>query len=134
MRMKDGYVVFEECLQNMIKLTGESNPKGCFMIAVDLARWLTLSDFKRGAFVAEILQHVFSQIGHIFDDHVVSEDDRKEIIGSMTQNLGALRSDYKGDKGRLYDILEDMQFAATTLDIKYTTVDLAKDDPASAGG
>ena len=131
--MKDGYAVFEEGLQNMIGLAGESNPDGCSVVADDLARLSTLSDFRRGAFIAETLANVFSQVGDLFDDHVVSENDKKEIIGSMTQNLGALRSGYRGDKAGLYDILEDMQLTATTFEAKYSTADPAGDDPAPAG-
>lgn len=131
--MKDAHVVFEECLQDMIKLVGEPNLRGCFIIATDLTRSSALSDFKRGVFIAEILENVFVQVGSTFDKYVVSKDDEKEIIDNMTQNLSALLSDYKGDKVKLYDILEDLRFTATMFQIKYTTTGLAKDNPASAG-
>lgn len=116
--MKDVYEAFEEHLQDMIVFSGLSKLEECFLTAADLTRLCTLLDFKRGVFIAETLESVFVQVNNVFQRHAVPEDDKKAVVRNIAGNLGKLMSNYKGDKEKLYDILEDLRFSATTFQIR----------------
>lgn len=128
--MKDADAAFEESLQDLINLAGKSNLRGCFVTATNMTRLSTMLCFKRGIFIAEVLEGVFSQIFPLFNNYVVSPDEKKGLIDNMTQNLRALMSDYKGDKARLYDILEDLRATATVFQLKCISTAFPKDDDA----
>lgn len=131
--MKDAHVSFEESLQSMMDLSGRRNFRGCFAVAANMTRLSALLDFKRGVFIAEVLEGVFSQIGPLFDTYAVPSDDATGLVDNVTKNLRALLSDYKGDKARLYDILEDMRSTATAFQIKCTSDALPKDGATQDG-
>lgn len=131
--MKDVYEAFEEHLHDMINFAGDLKLKECFLTATNLTRLCTLLGFKRGVFIAEILESVFTQVDPIFQNYAVPEDDKKQIVDNMTRNLSALLSDYKGDKARVYDILEDLRFTATEFQIRCTARLLVNRRPTSTG-
>ena len=126
--MKDADAAFEESLQDLINLASKSNLRGCFVTSTNMTRLSTMLGFKRGIFIAEVLESVFAQILPLFNNYVVSLDDKKGLIDNMTQNLRALLSDHKGDKARLYDILEDLRATATAFQIKCLSTAFLKDD------
>jgi len=117
--MKDVYEAFEEHLHDMIVLLSSMKLEGCFQTAADLTRLCTLLDFKRGVFIAETLESVFVQVNAAFQRHAVPEEKKTSVVHAMEGNLGKLMSNYRGDKEKLYDILEDLRFAATEFQIKH---------------
>ena len=132
--VKDAHAVFEESLQDMIDLAEKGNVRGCFITANNITRLSTLLEFKRGIFIAEVLEGVFSETGPVLDKYSVSGSARQNLFENITQNLRELLSDYKGDKARLYDILEDLRATATKFQLKCTSTAFTKDDAAPDGG
>ena len=126
--MKDVHAVFEESMQNMIDLAGEENVMGCFITATSITRLSALLEFKRGVFIAEVLEGVFSQTGPVLDKHSVPGAARQALFDNVAENLRALPSDYKGDKARLSDILEDLRATATKFQLKCASTTSVKDD------
>lgn len=102
----------------MIALAGKRNLRACFVTAANMTRLFALLDFKRGVFICEVLDGVFSQPGPLFDNYKVPQGDANEQTDNIARNLRALMSDYKGDKSQLYDILEDVRGTATAFQSK----------------
>lgn len=132
--MKDAHAAFEELLQDMINLAGEGNVRGCFITANSIARLSALLEFKRGIFIAEVLEGVFSQTGPVLDKYSVPGSAREKLFENIIKNLHALLSDYKGDKSRLYDILEDLRATATKFQLECASTAFVKDGAVSDGG
>ena len=131
--MKDAHAAFEELLQDVINLAGKGNARGCFVTATSITRLSALLGFNRGIFVAEVLEGVFSQAGPVLDRYPVPGSARERLFGSIIENLHALLSDYKGDKARLYDILEDLAATATKFQLECASTAFAKDGAVPDG-
>lgn len=132
--MKDAHAAFEELLQDMINLAGEGNVRGCFITANSITRLSALLEFKRGIFIAEVLEGVFSQTGPVLDKYSVPGSAREKLFENIIKNLHALLSDYKGDKSRLYDILEDLMATATKFQLECASTAFVKDGAVPYGG
>ncbi len=93
--------------------------KTCFNIASNLTRIAVFANFKRGVLVAEILEGVFSQVGPIFDQYSIPEEDKEQTKDRIREHIIALSSAYNGaDKAGLYDIVENLRFTATDFQFK----------------
>lgn len=85
-----------------------------------LAMSATASGFKHRAFVAEVLEGVFSGLGSLFSRRGISPRDRADAAARAGESLSRLSSACQdGDRIRVYAILEDLRFDAAKIRLRY---------------
>ncbi len=117
------YGVFDEHLETMTHLVENEAFKNCFNMSKDLTHISTLANFKRGVFVAEVLEGIFSQVGPLFTRYIIPESDKNKLKNQIHEDILKLSSAYKSsDVVSLYEILENMRFIATSFQSKCTSL------------
>lgn len=111
--------VFGQRLDDIVALARDSKFRACFLSSADLTRFASISGFKHGVLVMEVLENVFLEVGQTLSRHQVLQQDRADVTASISKNLSLLSSAYKDeDKSAAYRVLEDLRFDATKFQIK----------------
>lgn len=118
--VKDVYKVFDDGFQRLARLD-EIGFQSSFRLVMDLTRVAAYADFKQGVLVAEVLEGVLSQIGHLFEAYEIPAGERAEITRAISRQASLLSSVYRSDGSATYEILSDMRFAATKFQFKCMT-------------
>lgn len=115
--MEDIYQIFDNGFQKLARLEviGFEN---CFHIASDLTKIAAYGDFRQGVFVMENLEGVFSQIGTLFENYEIPQDEGSIMKRTINQYISSLASIYRTDNIATYKILMDMRFDTTKFQIK----------------
>lgn len=118
--MNDIYQIFDDGFQRLARLE-EIGFESCFHIVSDLTKIAIYADFKQGVFVMEILEGIFAQIGHLFENYDIPKDESAAMKCTINQGISSLPSVYRIDDSATCEILVDMRFAATKFQFKCFT-------------
>lgn len=119
--MKNIYEIFDNGLQHIVKLD-KIGFMNCFRTATDLTRVATYCEFKEGVFISEVLEGVFGQIGPLFEQYKIPDDDGKQLKIKICQNIDQLLNTYKNnDMAQLCENLVNLRFEATDFQLKCYT-------------
>ena len=72
--------------------------------------------------VAEILESIFAQVGHLYEHYQIPMDDAEKLKQEIIQEIISLSSTYRNrDDVKVYKILADLRFVATKFQYKCFT-------------
>ena len=127
--------VFGQRLDDIVALARDSKFKACFLSSADLTRFASMSGFKHGVLITEVLENVFLEVGQTLSRHQVLQQDRADVTASIYSNMSLLSSVYKDeDKSAAYRVLEDLRFEATKFQIRcVNTTEPVGDMPTGIG-
>lgn len=118
-KTKNIFEIFDENLIKLKNQVDEKNYNNCFRITIDLTRISTLSNFKDGLLISEILENVFQQIDSIIIQYIVEKEETDELNRQVTEILDIILKSYKDEsKQNLYDALKELRYIATQFQFK----------------
>jgi hypothetical protein len=112
--MKEVSIVFNENLQSISTLLDSGNLRACFIASSNLTMFSAMSEYDDGVMITEVLQGVFSEVGPLFDDYLIEENDSKQLISEMKKYMKDVIKNYdENNKNELYSALKNLRYVAT---------------------
>lgn len=128
--MKNTNEIFDENLRIIVEMLEKSNYHGCTRIARKLITVSTMSNFKDGVFISEVLEGIFDQLDDVVRRYKVDENELKKIIKVLIEQSNALVEALKNDsKEKLYEVLKEMRYSMTEFQIKSFNTAVPKPPP-----
>lgn len=119
LELKDIYQIFDKQFENILAMIDQYRFQNCANISVDLIRISTLSDYKDGILISEVLESVFGQIHPLFQEYEISKDEKDSIIVKLCDQISLLSKSYRKDnKEQTYEILKELRSMTTFLQFK----------------
>ncbi len=129
--MKDVIAVFDENLKIIADIVAPNNYRNCLLASANLTQFCNMSEYDDGVLISEILESVFSQVGPLFDDYLISDKEKEGISNDIKSSLKVIINNYgKSDKNDLYTALKNFRFTATKIQMKLWTMGIRKPQKA----
>lgn len=132
-RMKNTIEIFDENLKVIVNMLKESNYAGCNRISRKLITVATMSNFKDGVFISEILEGIFDQLDDVVTRYEVDGDKLKKLNMLLIERGNTLVEALKNNSNeKLYEILKEMRYSVTEFQIN--SFNTTKRKPSSRFG
>jgi len=116
--MKDVYMVFDENLKYVIDNLELDTIWGCFRVCADLSLFSTLADYSDGAFIAEVSENIFLDIGTAIQEYDVDMHEADATIEEIKKGIAKILACYKDDPNKMYSILKENEFVSIKFCVK----------------
>ncbi len=116
--MKNTLEIFDESLKMIANMLEKPNYFGCTRISRKLTTVSTMSEFKDGVFVSEVLEGIFDQLDDVVMRYEVDVDELKKIVNLLIEHINTLADALKNNsKEKLYEVLKEMRYSMTKFQI-----------------
>lgn len=127
--MKKADDVTLSLINDIKEMSGKQCFQNAFRISNDLTNFSSLIDNDDAILIGEVFEGIFSQIGHIFDNYKMTDEEINSFINEFNMEISSLVENYqKKDYEKLYLNLRYLRSKATKLQLKQIKMGTEKED------
>lgn len=110
--------LFDEYLDKLESAIGLKRFSNCYRMCDDLTKYSTMSDYKDGILISEILENIFSELRDLFKSADIPETEEKQILTDLKTHIALIQTTYKDDdKNSIYNALREIRSITTRFQI-----------------
>jgi hypothetical protein len=121
--MRDFNTVFQDNLREIGELLGKKDFESAFKSIGAITYYCSLSENELGVFISEVLEGVFSQVGPIFDNFQLPEDDEREFMVKLQNEYSNLIHAISDDNNSvIFEALVSIRYVSTQFQVKWKRI------------